>query len=107
MTTVIEATLGADPLCREIILFLLENETAMDTAKGIASWWVRRDELAVQAALDRLITSGVIIPHTFTSGILYGLTRDPENRAWLRSKYTNALAAPSPSPDDGRNVAAS
>jgi hypothetical protein len=87
VTTLIEATIGADPVCREIVLFLLENETAMDTARGIANWWVRRDELAVQAALDRLIACGVITPHTFTSGILYGLTRNPEVRAWLRTTY--------------------
>ncbi len=107
MITIIEATLGGDPLCREIVLFLLENETAMDSAKGIASWWVRCDELAVHAALDRLIACGVIVPHTFTSGILYGLTRNPEIRAWLRSKYSNIRAAPGLSPDDGRNAAAS
>ena len=87
MTTVIESTIAADPLCREIVLFLLANETAMDTARGIANWWVRRDELAVQAALDRLIACGVITPHTFTSGILYGLTRKKEIRDWLRATY--------------------
>ncbi len=107
MITDIEATLGMNPLCREIVLFLLENETAMDTSRGIASWWVQCDELAVQAALDRLIACGVIIPHTFTSGILYGLTRNPEIRAWLRRKYSISRAAPGLSSDDGRNVAAS
>ncbi len=91
MTTLIEATIGANPLCREILLFLLENETAMDTARGIANWWVRRDELAVQAALDCLIACGVITPHTFTSGILYGLTRNKEIRHWLRATYGRAL----------------
>ncbi len=90
MKTLIDSTIGADPLSREIVLFLLENETAMDTARGIANWWVRRDELAVQAALDRLIACGVITPHTFTSGILYGLTRNPQIRAWLRAKYDHA-----------------
>ncbi len=87
MTTVIESTIATDPLSREIVLFLLENETAMDTTRGIANWWVRNDELAVQVALDRLITCGVITPHTFTSGTLYGLTRNPEIRAWLRATY--------------------
>lgn len=90
MTTLIEATIAVDPLSREIVLFLLDNETAMDTARGIANWWVRRDELAVQAALDRLIACGVITPHTFTSGILYGLTRNSEIRAWLRVTYGRA-----------------
>jgi len=88
--TSIAATLQGDPLSEQILRFLLENETAMDTAKGIAHWWVRRDERAVQAALDRLIACAVITPHTFTSGILYGLTRNTEIRAWLRGTYGHA-----------------
>lgn len=86
----IGATLEGDPLSEQIVLFLLENETAMDSAKGIANWWVRHDELAVQAALDRLIACGLITPHIFTSGILYGLTRNPEIRALLRATYGRA-----------------
>jgi hypothetical protein len=101
VTPLIEAHIGADPLCRDIVLFLLDNETAMDTAMGIATWWVRRDELAVQAALDRLIACGVITSHTFTSGILYGLTRRPEIRAWLRATYGCATKVGSSSAGDG------
>ena len=103
MTTLIEATIGADPLSREIVLFLLDNETAMDTVRGIANWWVRRDELAVQAALDRLIACGVITPHTFTSGILYGLTRNQEIRRWLRATYGRTAKAGSHSSGDGKH----
>ena len=87
MTPSIVASLEADPLCREIVLFLLRNETAMDTARGIAHWWVRCDEVAVQAAVDRLISCGVLITHTLTSAILYGLTQNREMRAWLRVTY--------------------
>lgn len=79
----------------------------MDTAKGIAEWWVHRDEVAVQAAVDRLITCGAITPHIFTSGILYGLTRNPKLRAWLRSKYAKTAAASRLASDDGKNIAAS
>ncbi len=100
--TLIDSTIGADPLSREIVLFLLENETAMDTARGIANWWVRRDELAVQAALDRLIACGVITPHTFTSGILYGLTRNKQVRDWLRATYGLLTKAGSHSSGDGK-----
>jgi len=91
LTNSIAATLKADPLSEQIVHFLLENETAMDTARGIANWWVQRDELAVQASLDRLIACGVMTPHTFTSGILYGLTRNQEIRVWLRATYRPAL----------------
>ena len=85
VTNSIATILNADPLSEQIVLFLLENETAMDTARGIANWWVRRDELAVQATLDRLIACGVVTPHTFTSGILYGLTKNQEIRHRLRT----------------------
>lgn len=91
MKSLIDSTIVADSLSREIVHFLLKNETAMDTARGIANWWVRCDELAVQAALDRLIACGVITPYTFTSGILYGLTRNPDIRAWLRATYDHTL----------------
>ncbi len=90
MINSILVTLQEDPLGEQIVLFLLGNETAMDSAKGIANWWVRHDELAVQAALDRLIACGVITPYTFASGTLYGLTRNPEIRTWLRATYDHA-----------------
>ena len=86
--TSIEATLNTDPLCQQIVSFLLLNETAMDTAKGIAAWWVQGEELAVQDALDRLTTCGVIVPYTFSSARLYGLTRIPEVRRWLRVMFS-------------------
>ena len=101
MTNSITATLQADPLSKQIVLFLLENETAMDTARGIANWWVRRDELAVQAALDRLIACVVVTPHTFTSGILYGLTRNQNIRHWLRTTYGVAWKPIDGPPGDG------
>ena len=54
-TNLIVATMKEYPLCQQIILFLIENESAMDTVKGIAACWVGCDEVAVQAALDRLL----------------------------------------------------
>jgi len=83
----ITGTLKAHSLCEEIVRFLLDNEHAMDTARGIAVWWVHSDEMAVQAALDQLIACRVIALYQFTSGMLYGLTRDLEIRAWLRAVY--------------------
>jgi hypothetical protein len=103
VTNSIATTLNADPLSGQIVLFLLENETAMDTARGIANWWVRRDELAVQAALDRLIVCGVVTPHTFTSGTLYGLTRNQDIRDWLRANYTLVSKGDGHCPGDGRD----
>ncbi len=99
--TSIESILNTNPLCQAIVLFLLKNETAMDTARGIAAWWIQQDELAVQAALDRLISCGVVAAHTYSSGILYGLTRNPEIRGWLRNTYAVAPSRENESPRDG------
>ena len=85
----IETTIEADPLCQQIVFFLLRNEAAMDTSKGVAAWWVYSDEVAVQAALDCLIACRVVTTHTFTSGTLYGLTRNSEIRSLLRTMYAH------------------
>jgi hypothetical protein len=81
----ITPALDSDPISREIIRFLLGHERAMDSAKGIAAWWLHNDELAVQPSLQRLTACGAIVAHTLNSGTtLYGLTQDLEVRAWLR-----------------------
>jgi hypothetical protein len=90
-TAAIEAAFREDAVSRRILQFLLRNEAAMDTARGIAAWWVRCDELAVQTALDRLIACGAVTAHTLTSGTLYGLTRHPEIRSWLRERQATLL----------------
>jgi hypothetical protein len=87
----IESVLRDDAVSRRILRFLLDNEAAMDTAKGIAAWWVQCDEIAVQTALDRLITCGAVTAHTMTSGTLYGLTRDADVRATLRGRQAALL----------------
>jgi hypothetical protein len=104
VTKPIAAILEADPLGQQIVLFLLDNETAMDTTRGIATWWVRSDEVAVQASLDRLIACGVVIAHIFTSGILYGLTRDQQIRTWLRTTYAVGSGRARRLPGNGRRT---
>src|SRR5574341_2478121 len=96
--TSIADTLRADPLCLRIVHFLLEHETAMDTARGIAAWWVYCDEIAAQTALDCLIACGAITAYTFRSGTLYGLTRNPEVRAELRAMEIPGPSLGRPSP---------
>jgi hypothetical protein len=94
-TAAIEAAFREDAVSRRILRFLMQNEAAMDTARGIAAWWVRCDELAVQTALDRLMACGAVTAHTFTSGTLYGLTRHPEIRSWLHERQSTLLGEPS------------
>lgn len=87
----IDALLREDEVCRRVLLFLLEHEAAMDTARGIAAWWAHCDELAVHTALDRLLACGALTARTLTSGTLYGLTRSEETRAWLRARHATLL----------------
>jgi hypothetical protein len=85
-------TINADPLSRDILKFLLENQDAMDSAKGIAAWWVHSEELAVQTSLNRLFACGAIAAHTLSSRTtLYGLTPDVDVRAGLRSAFEGVL----------------
>ena len=97
----IEALLNDDTVSRQIVLFLLENETAMDTAKGIASWWVQCDHVAVQPALDQLVRYGAIVPYACGSGMLYGFTRDQDIRARLRAILCAGMPRKNQSPGDG------
>ena len=80
----IEAALTAFPLCRSIAEFLAVHHRAMDTASGIAAWWVGSDVPAVQAALDCLVACGIVVAHTRTCGTIFGLNRHPAVRDWLR-----------------------
>ena len=83
-TTAIATILRESSVCQQIVTFLLENETAMDTVKGVAAWWLGCDEIAAQAALDQLTVCGVVNVRTLISGSLYGLTRDPNIRTSIR-----------------------
>ena len=38
--------LARDPVCRDIVEYLMQNNDASDTARGIAQWWIRRDVAA-------------------------------------------------------------
>ncbi len=81
----IRRTLHESNLNYRVVAFLLENETAMDTVKGIATWWLGCDEVAAQACLDQLLGCRVVCLRPMTSGcIYYGLTPDPEIRQFLR-----------------------
>jgi hypothetical protein len=86
--TAIAATIASDPLARDILRFLSAHESAMDTVKGIAAWWVQNDEVAVQPSLHSLVLCGVIVAHALRSGTtLYGLTQDSDVRTWLRRNF--------------------
>ena len=89
MTNRISKALQADPVSLHIVRFLLKNKQAMDSARGIAAWWVGCDEVAVQGAIDRLVGCGVLKAHTFNSCTLYGLTPNEETRGWLATWFAS------------------
>ena len=55
--------LAHDPVCRDIVRYLMHNNDAADTARGIAQWWIRRDVAATQEALMKLQDCGVVQTH--------------------------------------------
>ena len=94
------STLRENTLCDQIFRFLMEHENAMDSARGIADCWVDSDEVSVRSALDSLIGCGVVRAHLLSSGALYGLTRSPEARAWLRATFASGGGRPESPPRD-------
>jgi hypothetical protein len=89
----IQRTLQESALNHRVVSFLLENEAAMDTVKGIATWWLGCDEVAAQACMDELLACRVICARPMIGCIYYGLTPDPDIRQFLR-----LTLSPAPSP---------
>lgn len=81
----IEAALKAHPLSEKILQFLAEHEGAMDTIHGVARCWVDSDEIAVQAVLEQLVSAGVIVSYTLSSGTYYRLTSDRNIREQVKA----------------------
>ncbi len=103
----VDGTLNEYPLCEQIVEFLLANQNAMDTVRGIASCWVGCDEAAVQVALERLSVCGVVITHRLRSGTLYAFTPDQAIRDSLRETISargRGIIAPAPSITERRHA---
>jgi hypothetical protein len=86
MSGVADEVVGAiasHPLCEQIVRFLIEHDSAMDTVRGIARCWVNTDEVAVQSAVERLLSVGVVVSRALSSNTYYGLTSNPSIRARL------------------------
>lgn len=86
--------LARDPVCRDIVQYLMRNADAADTARGIAEWWIRRDLAATQDALVKLQACGVVKSHVVQNNIfVYAYTK----RAVLRqslARYLQGTSAP-------------
>ena len=85
--------LARDPVCRDIVEYLMQNNDAADTARGIAQWWIRRDVAATQEALMKLQEWGVVQTHVVQDHtFVYAYTK----RAVLRQSLVRYLGAPTP-----------
>jgi len=56
------ALLERDPICREIVTYLSRHAEAVDTARGIADWWINRETRPTEEALLKLLKRGVVRP---------------------------------------------
>ena len=99
----IEVVLRAHPLSEKILQFLTEHEGAMDTIHGVARCWVDSDEIAVQAVLEQLVSAGVIVSHTLSSGTYYRLTSDRNIREQVKANLggLSFQQQPVPGQNDG------
>ena len=56
----LEALLERDSICREIVTYLSRHADAVDTARGIADWWINRETRPTEEALVKLLKRGVV-----------------------------------------------
>jgi hypothetical protein len=67
-------------LAQAVMLYLAEHPHAMDSAHGIAEWWVMRDQVQVDLealgrVLGQLMDKGLIEKVDSANGPLYRLSR--------------------------------
>jgi len=85
--------LAHDPVCRDIVQYLMHNNDAADTARGIAQWWIRRDVVATQEALMKLQDLGVVQTHVVQDRtFVYAYTKRSVVRQSLARYLDGALA---------------
>ena len=83
-----EAAMKSHALCEAIVHFLSEHDGAMDTLQGVAAFWVGNEEVAAKPALECLISIGVVVAQTLSSGTYYSLTTDPKVRNWVMTRQS-------------------
>jgi len=86
--TTLRDLLASDPVCREIVQYLMRNNEASDTPRGIAEWWINRDEPSTRQALLKLQECGVVQSYVVQdSTFVYAYTK----RAVLRQSLARHL----------------
>lgn len=76
--TAIRDFLAGDPVCLEIVHYLVRNTEAADTARGIAEWWIKRSLASTQDALLKLQEFGVVQAFAVQDNtFVYAYTKNP------------------------------
>ena len=70
----------------KIIAFFHENQSSIDTPRGVSTW-IREDRSRVKSALEDLVNLDLLIAHRATSTTGYSYTRDEK----LISKISRLL----------------
>ena len=65
----------SSPIHLKIIKFFHENQSSIDTPRGVATW-IGEDRAKVKAALEDLVKNKILIADRATSTTGYGYTRD-------------------------------
>ena len=59
----------------KIIAFFHENQSSIDTPRGVSTW-IREERFAVKQALEDLVDLGILVAHRAPSTTGYSYTRD-------------------------------
>lgn len=79
----IQNLIERDPVCGEIVAYLSRHARAVDTARGIAEWWINRELRATQEALLKLLDHGVLRSYVQGATRVYAYTNNPLIRRQL------------------------
>jgi hypothetical protein len=97
VTPALRDLLGRDAVCREIVQYMMRNTEAVDTARGIAEWWIDRDVPSTRLALLKLQECGVVQSYIIQGEtFVYAYTKRAVVRQSLARYLQETVAPPAP-----------
>lgn len=75
-------------LYREIVEFFHENQSSVDTPRGIATW-VKEERAVVKNALDQLVALGILTAHEVSSTTGYSYTQNKKITQTIEKQLKN------------------